>query len=1364
MNGRWRLHRVGMLNFWFYDEQEFPLQGGRVLFRGANGAGKSVTMQSFLPLVLDGDTRPHRLDPFGSRDRKVEYYLLGDETLPKERQSTDRTGYLWMEFYHTEQDRYATIGIGLRARRGNHQLDFWGFILDDNRRIGHEFQLFKSSFVQGVESKIPLDWKELRESIGNGGQVVKERKEYRRLVNKLLFKFENEVHYQELLDLLIQLRSPKLSKEFKPTTIYDILNSGLPPLTEDELRPLAEVLEAIDQIGDRKMELETHIQHAQHLSDAYDRYNEYQLCLRSDEVVQAAEQADKKNRGIQEKETEWTAATTRLSELDEEYQSLRQDHRLVVQEISALEEDEAFKKEFELKTNQDKQLDLTNQIGEIKGRLKRWQESFQSAETLIDRHYADVRVVEQNCEDQLEGLAEIAADMEFAYHNVFHTRYLAQKDRCVDDESLWTSWKQGLDENEDMLKNAFETARKHSRAKEVLQDRENELGRATEQRDLAEKGQREAADFLESVKEDHQNRLYHWRKQAGVLQLEDEVMTKVLHLLTQFPQISYEEIKKPILERANSILDQIRQERSLLEVNRRGVREDREMKRHELNAWKQQKEPEPPRSVNREQTRLATSDQRKGIPFYASCEFLPSVSEPLRATLESVLQETGILDAWVGEHGLHGGESEEEEFWVATQPIDFGYTLADFLRPTPPEDQSLTAEQIDRVLRSILIGDPDQVSEHVVLSVTGRFRMGTLLGQVAPKERAEYIGKESRRLTRLQRIAELEKEIEGLDARLGELADQITSLQEQETCLQREQTSFPEGTQLFEARDNAQKAQMSFKHAVQELGIKTDFHKKALQDERLLREQVLELTSRWQTLKTESRINQAISQVHTYRSDLFELRSSWQRYLNLQEKLLSEQKNAQDAKENIEEESELLVDRSERLAEVEAAIKAFSKVLKEMGVEDKHRRLTQLRRDKDSLSKRMDGNQKESMGLKVDQQVFEREVEALRGEYVGLKTLLHERMRTWQKERNLNLVPKWRDVFVEKSDAVEWSRRILKETKGYDAKKAESIHSTMVKVFFEVQPHLHAYVLELSDTELDRQIMSANMDRMNPISPEQLLKDLKDLLQEQNLILEEKEKELIEKVLIQNVGVNIRQKIQRAEQWVKQMNTLMRQRETSSGLQLKLHWNAKPKGSEAEMDTADLVGLLRTDYEHWDEATREQVNEHFRARINQAKDMAENQGALRKFIHEYLDYREWYLFKLEYRTGEGNFRELTDARFNVLSGGEKAMSMYIPLFCAAYSRFSGSAMDSPKLVSLDEAFAGVDDDNVRDMFELLTQMEFDYMMTSQALWGCYDTVPHLAIYEIIRPKDAIDVMAIPYIWDGKVRTANFEAFGEVQAG
>ena len=86
------MNRIGFVNFWLYDEEDFEFADGRLLLRGQNGSGKSITTQSFIPFVLDGDRTPSRLDPFGSSDRKMEYYFLGEEG------RDEATGYLFLEF------------------------------------------------------------------------------------------------------------------------------------------------------------------------------------------------------------------------------------------------------------------------------------------------------------------------------------------------------------------------------------------------------------------------------------------------------------------------------------------------------------------------------------------------------------------------------------------------------------------------------------------------------------------------------------------------------------------------------------------------------------------------------------------------------------------------------------------------------------------------------------------------------------------------------------------------------------------------------------------------------------------------------------------------------------------------------------------------------------------------------------------------------------------------------------------------------------------------------------------------------------------------------------------------------------------
>src|SRR5699024_8651309 len=100
---------------------------------------------------------------------------------------------------------------------------------------------------------------------------------------------------------------------------------------------------------------------------------------------------------------------------------------------------------------------------------------------------------------------------------------------------------------------------------------------------------------------------------------------------------------------------------------------------------------------------------------------------------------------------------------------------------------------------------------------------------------------------------------------------------------------------------------------------------------------------------------------------------------------------------------------------------------------------------------------------------------------------------------------------------------------------------------------------------------------------------------------------------------------------------------------------------------------------------------------------------------------------------------------------EKAMAMYIPLFTACYSRYLEADESAPYIISLDEAFAGEDDDNISAMFNIVEELQFDYMMISQKLWGDYDTVSALSNYELIRTKNADFVSVIRYKWDGKTR-------------
>lgn len=214
----------------------------------------------------------------------------------------------------------------------------------------------------------------------------------------------------------------------------------------------------------------------------------------------------------------------------------------------------------------------------------------------------------------------------------------------------------------------------------------------------------------------------------------------------------------------------------------------------------------------------------------------------------------------------------------------------------------------------------------------------------------------------------------------------------------------------------------------------------------------------------------------------------------------------------------------------------------------------------------------------------------------------------------------------------------------------------------------------------------------------------------------------------------------------------MESMQTSSGLKLSLRWKNKRAEKEDQLDTKALVELLQKDVEIMREGEVESLSRHFRSKIEEARKISGEAGSVQSFhatMKEVLDYRKWFEFQLEcQKTGEKK-KELTDRVFFTFSGGEKAMAMYVPLFSAVVAKYAGARPDAPKLISLDEAFAGVDETNIRDMFRLMVEFKFNFMINSQILWGDYDTVPELAICQLIRPENVKFVSVIRYIWNGK---------------
>lgn len=341
----------------------------------------------------------------------------------------------------------------------------------------------------------------------------------------------------------------------------------------------------------------------------------------------------------------------------------------------------------------------------------------------------------------------------------------------------------------------------------------------------------------------------------------------------------------------------------------------------------------------------------------------------------------------------------------------------------------------------------------------------------------------------------------------------------------------------------------------------------------------------------------------------------------------------------------------------------------------------------------------------------------------------------------------------------------------------------LTKAYFNEQPHLTEYRMyeHTDDVELPEWFLEDYGDRYEPfknefrqlitrrligmeyrgqrLNPYYVFSSLKKELEEQRGWLDEQDRQLYEDIIVNSVGVMLRNRIRRAQDWVKEMDRIMAERDSSSGLIFSIAWKPLTAESEQEMDTRDLVQLLQRNSKFLNEEDLDRITKHFQSRIAKAKELIQlrNEGStLHQVLKEVLDYRKWFTFVLSFSRVNEPKRELTNNAFFKFSGGEKAMAMYIPLFTAAYSRYKEAGEMAPYIISLDEAFAGVDENNISDMFEVVEELGFDYIMNSQALWGDYDTISSLAICELVRPKNADYVTVIRYEWDGKQRTLVLE--------
>ncbi len=308
---RYRLERGGILNVWQYDRQVFELAEGRLLLRGANGAGKSKTMEMLLPFAIDGDKA--RLTASGRHHTSLLWLMLDGYD------GQARTGYVWVEFSRAVENgppETLTFGVGIRATQSARAATAWYFT--SSRRVGADLVL--------EDDAGPFSRQQLEAALEEdpAGQVFEQAARYREHVGRLLFGLPGD-QYDDLLRLIYWLRQPQVGEDIDPKRLAEQLVNALPQLDDDALRSAGSTFDELEAYGEQ---IEGRARAAEALGRFAEVYRGYAGAV-------LAEHA----RAVLDAEARLRSATTEQRRVEAELSSVRESLTEVTRQESAAQAD-----------------------------------------------------------------------------------------------------------------------------------------------------------------------------------------------------------------------------------------------------------------------------------------------------------------------------------------------------------------------------------------------------------------------------------------------------------------------------------------------------------------------------------------------------------------------------------------------------------------------------------------------------------------------------------------------------------------------------------------------------------------------------------------------------------------------------------------------------------------------------------------------------------------------------------------------------------------------------------------------------------------------------------------------------------------
>jgi uncharacterized protein (TIGR02680 family) len=1330
---RFEPSRAGIVNLWDYRDEEFGFAGGWLVLRGPNGSGKTKALEVLFPFVLDGRIDPKRLNPFAAEDRTMKSNLLF-------RGQDNAVGYVWMELRHRDTGACVTVGIGMHAQRHRDTPVRWHFVAEG--RVGEDFSLL-------TDDDRPMTRKQLAEEIGDSA-LFTSATDYRAAIDQRLFGLGRE-RYEQLLTLILTLRRPQLAKNLDPVKLSDTLTDGLRPVDDDLIAEAARSFDDMEAVS-RTLEglaaadeatgaflagYTTYLRtHARSAADALTRRREDSAAHRQ-ALATATE-------GFAEAETGHAAAGDRRESAESALAALRAT-------VEQLRSSSAYQ--------------ALEQLADLERLVRNCADSATAAAAEAGRRAA----ASTRSRGEVERAGAQLAELEAAVSRT--AAELAEHAAAAG--VPWTaadSAEEGLSARAGALAATRQDAVRTVRAAQELLRRAEQardlarlaLDRALAEAEAAEAAAEAAATAVAQARADAAEALRTWAGQHHAL-LPDGEWDRLGEDLADALEELGGEADSPTLETlfdaaVRPAVQGLREQRARLTAEREAARRRQAEITAERDRIAAEHDDAPPRHPGRS----ADREGRPGAPLWQLVDFADTMTKDQTAALEAALEATGLLDAWLAPEDAPGGAPDtipgdlSDGWLVPGKPVARTVgSLADLLTAEP--DAVVPAERITALLRSVSTsGKPFAAAAQI--TVEGRYAHGVTAGAHA-KPHAEYIGATARARRRAERIDQCEAELAAVGRRLDALVREQTALDDAEAAFAEARTALPRtgaihaalreeqrgSGRLRTARAAADRAQEEFDqsvaaHTVTERALRRTAAEHALDPEQL------------------DRVESAVLRFDIAARQLTDRRREAERQRGVRTDALERLETAA-----AEEQEAALHERAARLRHTEEAAKlealqgAVGAEAQEVVAQVEAAEAGVVSAQREEAAART----AENTALAAAAAARER-VSAARA---ALEVAAAEERETAHRlapyaARELLDVLKCPPGLAWPAQQADWEggelppavvavhEAVLAATRELAPSEAslKTSATRLAKALEELQTQLGAAGQDYHpewDTA-DGVIVVRIADEQGPLPVGAFAARISAARRDQQLLLSDSEQRILEDALLTRLAQQIHDRTVDARDLIGRMNKDMRQRRMSSGTTVGVQWRLADTLDEEQRA---VCGLLDADAARLTPDALARMRSLFAAQIKTARARF-RELPYRELLAQVLDYRRWRQFAFQLVRPDGSEETLTRSRHSRLSGGEQSVSLHLPLFAAAHAMLNSAHPHAPRLLALDEAFAGVDDTGRGELMSLAAQFDLDLFMTGYDLWATHPHVTAAAHYDLAHSPVDHTVSALLLVWDG----------------